>query len=68
MTYTSGWRRSSRSFTGDCVEVRKSGQHVHIRDSKNPGQKLDIPSTRWFEFIGFAKPEDVDNVVAPTAL
>jgi hypothetical protein len=34
------WRKSSRSDTGDCVEVRQDLRAV--RDSKQPGEALEI--------------------------
>ncbi|MFC4858671.1 DUF397 domain-containing protein [Actinophytocola glycyrrhizae] len=55
MTNSTAWRRSSRSFGGDCVEVNKTPTHVHLRDSKDPGQILDIPADDGGGFIGFAK-------------
>jgi hypothetical protein len=33
------WRKSSRSGTGDCVEVRRDLSAV--RDSKDPGRSLE---------------------------
>nr|WP_285502821.1 DUF397 domain-containing protein [Actinokineospora sp. NBRC 105648] len=46
-----GWRRSSRSMSGNCVEVACTATGAHIRDSKNPRQILDIPRTPVAEFI-----------------
>jgi hypothetical protein len=53
MSDNAKWRRSSRSFSGNCVEVATTSSHVQIRDSKNPGQILDIPVHRGKEFIKY---------------
>lgn len=55
MKKTTGWRRSSRSYTGNCVEVSVVGPRVRIRDSKNPGQILDIPGRPGGQLFGYAK-------------
>jgi len=34
------WRKSSRSNTGDCVEIRRD--LAALRDSKAPGETLEI--------------------------
>jgi Domain of unknown function (DUF397) len=36
------WRKSSRSDTLHCVELACHESSNSIRDSKNPGQKLDV--------------------------
>jgi hypothetical protein len=38
------WRKSTRSETAFCVELARNGVDNYIRDSKNPGQKLDMPA------------------------
>jgi uncharacterized protein DUF397 len=46
------WRRSTYSSgSGNqedtCVEVADLGAGVAVRDSKNPGPRLDIPRSGW---------------------
>ncbi|MFC9971656.1 DUF397 domain-containing protein [Spirillospora sp. NPDC127200] len=38
MTYTTAWRKASRSHSdgGDCVEMRRAAGAVGLRDSKDP--------------------------------
>lgn len=36
------WRKSTHCETVTCVEVGFQGRSFYIRDSKNPGQILDI--------------------------
>lgn len=31
-----GWRKSSRSSSGNCVEIKEDGDRVLMRDSKDP--------------------------------
>jgi hypothetical protein len=47
------WRKSSRSGTGACVEVRltETGD-VRVRDSKDPdGPVLTFASAQWDAFV-----------------
>jgi hypothetical protein len=47
-----GWRKSSYSASGNCVEVAVQTESVSIRDSKNPaGGVLSVPSSAWQAFI-----------------
>ncbi|WP_104477165.1 DUF397 domain-containing protein [Actinokineospora auranticolor] len=49
------WRKSSYSDTTGCVElVRWSGGNS-VRDSKNPGPKLDISTRSIIRLIDFAR-------------
>jgi len=46
-----GWRKSSYSSVGNCVELRKQDGLVQLRDSKNPdGAILEFSPHvfRWF--------------------
>jgi len=48
------WKKSSRTYgNGNCVEVAaRSGDHVNIRDSKNPeGAMLRFTPTEWTAFL-----------------
>ncbi|MGW5055599.1 DUF397 domain-containing protein [Actinokineospora sp. NPDC004072] len=51
----SEWRRSRRSVNNDCVELRAAAGRVRIRDSKNPGQILDISPDVGACFVAFVK-------------
>nr|WP_285608547.1 DUF397 domain-containing protein [Actinokineospora globicatena] len=51
MSERTPWRRSSRSLGGNCVELARTDNRVAIRDSKNPGQILDIPATQVAVFL-----------------
>ena len=48
------WRKSTKSgAAGQCVEVRRVGNGVEVRDSKNPqGQVLAFTSEEWTAFLG----------------
>jgi hypothetical protein len=37
------WRKSTRCETTFCVELTRNDNGNYIRDSKNVGQKLDMP-------------------------
>ncbi|GAA2707130.1 DUF397 domain-containing protein [Actinoplanes palleronii] len=46
------WRTSSKSGGGACVEVALDGNHVHVRDSKDPGGPvLTFDRPVWRAFI-----------------
>lgn len=46
------WRKSSRSGTGNCVEVAVLADRVMIRDSKDPeGPRLAITPAEWRNFL-----------------
>lgn len=48
MKITSEWRKSTRSgSTGQCVEVRRCGLMIEVRDSKDPSGPT----------LGFTEPE-----------
>lgn len=55
------WRRSTRSGSGNCVEVAVAGGLVLIRDSVNPdGVVLRLPPMRWSAFLADARTRDFD--------
>ncbi len=48
------WKKSTRSGTnqGACVEVRRRGKVIEVRDSKNPHQAaLTFTEKEWAEFV-----------------
>ena len=46
------WRKSTRSGSGNCVEVAASSQHIYIRDSKTPhGPVLVFTLEEWASFL-----------------
>lgn len=47
------WRKSSRSETAECVEVR--GDLTALRDSKNPEVVMPIESTALARLTTFAR-------------
>jgi hypothetical protein len=50
------WRRSTKSGTGNCVEVAVVGGVVLIRDSANPdGAVLELPPGAWSFFLTRAR-------------
>jgi len=47
-----GWRKSSRSTPGECVEVRFDGWHVHVRHSLDQrGPVLSFTHAEWRAFL-----------------
>lgn len=47
-----GWRKSSYSGTGDCVEVAVCGDDVLVRDTKDPaGARLTFTVSEWRAFL-----------------
>jgi hypothetical protein len=55
------WRRSTKSGTGNCVEVAVVGGVVLIRDSANPdGMVLRLPPTTWSDFLADARTRNFD--------
>jgi hypothetical protein len=57
------WRKSSRSGGngGECVEVRRHGEGVQVRDSKDPtGPILRFTRKEWAAFLGGAKDGEFD--------
>jgi hypothetical protein len=56
------WRKSTRSGgNGQCVEVRRVGDAVHVRDSKNPsGPALTFTPAEWSAFLEGAENGEFD--------
>ncbi|MEV6602191.1 DUF397 domain-containing protein [Actinoplanes sp. NPDC051346] len=51
------WKKSSRSSSnGNCVEVRKAGELIQVRDSKDPvGPLFAFSPTHWQAFVDGVK-------------
>ena len=48
----SDWAKAKRSFSNsNCVEARRHGGGVQIRDSKNPGPVIATSEESWAEFL-----------------
>ncbi|MCU7727781.1 DUF397 domain-containing protein [Actinoplanes sp. KI2] len=55
-----GWRKSSRSSGGNCVEVRETDDEVLVRDSKDrEGPVLHFDREAWRAFIEDLKAGDI---------
>lgn len=56
-----GWRKSSASGTGNCVEVR-CGDTVRVRDSKDPsGPVLTFTLAEWSAFLAGVRAGEFDG-------
>ncbi|WP_433301529.1 DUF397 domain-containing protein [Actinoplanes sp. CA-030573] len=56
------WRKSTRSGgNGQCVEVRRVGETIEVRDSKDrTGPALSFTLDEWAAFTGGVKDEEFD--------
>lgn len=51
-TEAEGWRKSSLSGDGNCVEVRLTADRVQVRDTKNhQGALLTFTHNEWQAFL-----------------
>jgi Domain of unknown function (DUF397) len=56
------WRKSSRSVTGECVEVASNGHAVLVRDSQDRhGSMLTLSAPAWQSFVLAMKQEEMDG-------
>jgi hypothetical protein len=56
------WRKSTRSVSGDCVEVARTPSAVAVRDSKDPsGLVLWFSPDTWRTFIGAVRGGELDG-------
>jgi len=56
-----GWRKSTASSSGACVEVAVTDRSVLIRDSANPGGPvLKVPTSAWPVFLASAGKKNFD--------
>ncbi len=59
-----GWRRGSRCSSAACIEVRRAGDHILIRDSKQPQavpQRYD--AEEWSAFVAAVKDGEFDDLL-----
>jgi hypothetical protein len=54
------WRRSSRCAESTCVEVTLTAETVHVRDSRNPEIRLEVPQAHWADFVAGVKAGEFD--------
>jgi hypothetical protein len=55
------WRRSSLCAADSCVEASIAGDHVALRDSKDPdGPVLEFVNSEWAQFLAGARNGDFD--------
>ncbi|NUT36838.1 MAG: DUF397 domain-containing protein [Hamadaea sp.] len=58
---TEQWRTATRSQDTNCVEVRRSGGLVEVRDSKDrDGGTLGFTAAAWEAFVAGAKQGEFD--------
>jgi len=54
-----GWRKSTASNSGGCVEVGMAAGSLLVRDSKNPaGPVLRLSPAAWSSFLERARTRD----------
>jgi hypothetical protein len=60
---STGWRKASRSSTGNCVEIREeSPDLVLVRDSKDPsGPVLSFSRAAFGDFVEAIKRSEFDH-------
>ncbi len=56
------WRKATKSNNnGACTEVRRTGDEIQVRDSKNPtGLVLSFTPVEWDAFLDGAKKGEFD--------
>ena len=59
---TVGWRKSSWSDTGNCVEILFTDEHVHVRNSRDDaGAVLIFTRPEWHAFIAGVRLGEFDG-------
>lgn len=59
-----GWLKSTHSNTNDCVELRRNGDHIEVRDSKDPhGPTLRYTTSELAAFLQGAAEGQFDHLV-----
>ncbi len=60
-----GWRKSSLSTGGECVEVKFADGEVQVRHSRNPlGPSLTFSQMEWAAFIRGVRNDEFDVPVS----
>lgn len=57
---TTQWQKSSKCTVGPCVNVKRDGDSVVIRDDKSPGIEIMTDPTSWQAFIEGVKAGEFD--------
>jgi hypothetical protein len=62
MTLTNEWRKATKSLDTGCVEVRRDGNLIQVRDTKDHdnGAILGFTEAEWDAFIDGAKNGEFD--------
>jgi len=56
-----GWRKSTDSASGDCVEIAFTTEAVLVRNSQDPlGPKLSFSYSEWTAFLAGARRGEFD--------
>ncbi len=64
MTDTPWTKASASAETGNCVEMRRHGQAIEVRDSKNPaGPSLRFTPDEFSAWLDGAKQAEFDRLV-----
>lgn len=61
----SSWRKATASGQGNCVEVRKLGQTILVRNSKQPGLHVTFTWSEWEAFLIGARSGEFDPSLLP---
>lgn len=64
MTDTTPWQKATASDTGNCVELRRNGDVVELRDSKDHGDgpTLGFTKAELAAFLDGAKKGEFDHL------
>jgi hypothetical protein len=53
--HSGNWKKSTASGGTNCVEVNALGEHILMRDSKNPAAILKVTRAEWLMFLNAVK-------------
>jgi hypothetical protein len=56
------WQKSSRRASSSCVEVRKDGKTVEVRQTENPDVVASFTLDDWAEFVARVKDGEFDHL------
>lgn len=66
-TGSSGWKKSSASNSAGCVELKRSGPWIMVRDSKDPaGPQLKFSELEWNAFAAGVRSGELEWENVPT--